>query len=95
MIKEYERIVNDVGPLLQNIIDKHINDGEPPLFLFGVLMVVLADQFKRFNYNVEDFHDFLEYTKSIWDYEEAKPPRPNLTLIINNENITSNNSIDS
>lgn len=93
MIKEYEEVINEVGPKFQKILDKQLNEGHPPMFMFGVVMILLADQFKRFNYNVEDFYSFLDYTKTIW--EDEKPSKPNLTLIVNNEKFTSNTSSNS
>ena len=94
MIYEYDKIVNDVGPKIQKVLDKHMNNGQPPLFMFGVVMIIIAAQFKRFNYKEEDFYSFLDYTKTIWEDEE-KPNKPHLTLIVNNEITTSNTSPDS
>lgn len=94
MTDEYNKIINKIGPKIQQLIDSNLEEKQPPLFLFGVIMVILADQFKRFNYSFEDYCNFLEYSKSIWDFEDPKPSKPKLTLI-KNENYSANITDDS
>lgn len=87
------RLIELLSSSLVKTTDNVINEGYDPKYVMGLVMVIVARQFERFNYSPEDYIDFLEHTKTLAWYPEP-PKKPHLTLI-KNENLTSNTIIDS
>lgn len=77
----YQYLLQSLEPLVE-ITDEIISEGFEPEFVMGLVMVVIAKQFERFNYPPEHFIAFLEHSKSLVSVDEPEPPkRPVLTLI--------------
>ena len=91
---KYDSLLESLEPLV-NITDGIINEGYEPEFVMGLVMVIIAKQFERFNYRPEHFLAFLEHSKTLVAVgEPVQHKRPVLTLI-KNENFTSSTSADS
>ncbi len=91
-MNDYSSFIDHLHPIA-TLTDELIKEGHSPLFVMGVVAVIIARQLEKYNYSPDDFIDFLDQTKYLAWYPEP-PKKPTLKLI-KNENFNNVVSINS
>ena len=91
-MNDYSSFIDHLYPVA-TLTDELITEGHSPLFVMGVVAVIIARQLEKYNYTADDFVDFLEQSKDLAWYPDPHK-KPKLTLI-KNENFTKVPDTDS
>ena len=91
-MSDYSSFIDHLYPVA-TLTDELITEGHSPLFVMGVVAVIIARQLEKYNYTPDDFVDFLDQSKDLAWYPDPHK-KPVLTLI-KNENFTKVPDTDS
>lgn len=91
-MNDYSSFIDHLSPVV-TLTDELITEGHSPLFVMGVVTVIIARQMEKYNYSPDDFVDFLDQSKYLAWYPDP-PKKPSLTLI-KNENFNKVSDSDS
>ena len=91
-MNDYSSFIDHLHPVA-TLTDELITQGHSPLFVMGVVAVIIARQLEKYNSTPDDFVDFLDQSKELAWYPDPHK-KPVLTLI-KNENFTKVPDTDS
>lgn len=91
-MNDYSSFIDHLYPVA-TLTDELITEGHSPLFVMGVVAVIIARQLEKYNYSPDDFVDFLDQTKYLAWYPD--PPKKPVFTLIKNENINPVSDINS
>lgn len=85
-INDHEKVILLTYPFIAKAFDVAMREVEDPMIVFGTFMGYLAKEFERYNYNENDWKDFLkELSEAGWPINkptpEPEPIKPKLTLV--------------